>query len=207
MAQLSDLFSSTRKSKDISIEKAAKDLLIKKENLIAIEEGRWKDLPEQAFVKGFVKSYAQYLDLDVDHALALFRREYDERKYPQKPSFRKEKRSKFTPNFIVISTFIFAVIIFISYIVAQYLSILAAPRLQIFTPPDDTNTTVPVVQVSGKTDKGATVSIDGDFVALDQDGNFTYQLKLQNGRNVIEIIAAKRFSPKTKTTRIIRLTN
>ena len=208
MKTAGQLLSSKRKVKNISLTRAARDLAIKKENLQAIEEDQWEILPEPPIAKGFIKNYAQYLGLDPDYTLALYRREYDEAKYPKKlsPLIRQKRLlSLITPNRVVIFCTISLVLVFIGYLVIQYFSILAAPKLEVFTPADDLTTQISVVRLTGQTEKGAMLVVDGQFVAVDQEGNFSYELRLEEGRNEIEIIASKRLSPKSKVTKVIRL--
>jgi len=207
MVILGELFASQRKAKRISLKRAARDLAIKKEKLEALEQGQWQELPEAAFTRGFIKNYADYLGLDSKHALALFRREYDEAKYPPKSSVPRARRGlMLTPTRIFNLIFILAIFISVAYLLIQYLSILSAPKLKVSTPPDDFTASVPVIVISGQTEKGSQLSIDGQLVSIDPEGNFSYQLELEEGKNVIEIIASKRLSPKTKVVKIVRLT-
>lgn len=196
----------TRKAKRISLKTAARDLHLKREHLEAIEEGNWQNLPEPTFVKGFIKSYSQYLGLSSDHVLALYRREYDETKYPPKTFTLERKRLILTPNKLINLALVLAIVIFIVYLIIQYSSILSAPKLEVFTPPDDLTTSVPFIVVTGKVEKETTVAVDGQFVPIDAEGKFFYQLSLSEGRNVIEIIASQRLSPKTKVIKVVRLT-
>jgi cytoskeleton protein RodZ len=57
----------------ISVEDAATQLRINKRYLMALEEGRVKDLPGAAYAVGFVRSYATALGLDADDAVRRFR--------------------------------------------------------------------------------------------------------------------------------------
>ena len=57
----------------ISVEDAATQLRINKRYLLALEEGRVKDLPGAAYAVGFVRSYANALGLDADDAVRRFR--------------------------------------------------------------------------------------------------------------------------------------
>lgn len=195
-----------REAKGISISRAAHDLLIKKEQLESLEAGDWENLPEPPFVRGFIKNYGDYLGLDTQRLLALYRREYDASKHPSANlKGRKLKRFLITPTRIVTLASIFVVGLFVLYLIIQYLSIISSPKLDVFAPPSDTTTPAPVIRVDGKTQPGATVAVNGDFAAVDQEGNFQYQYTLKDGQNIIEIIAAKRLSPKSKVTRIVRL--
>lgn len=205
MKKFGDLFSVQRKKKRISIEKASKDLVIKAKYLEALENEDWQSLPEAAFAKGYVKSYALYLNLDPQYLLALYRREYDESKFPQKPTHRQEKRLFITPVKIINLTFIVGVIAFLVYIVLQYSSIFSSPKLEVTSPKNDQTISVPAIQVSGQTEKDATVSIGGSFVPVNEKGEFSKEYMLQDGKNTIEIIASFRLSPKNKVTRTVRL--
>jgi cytoskeletal protein RodZ len=206
MKGLGEILSEARKKKHISQSRAAADLLIKKEHIEALENQNWSDLPEPTFVKGFLKTYANYLSLDPVHVLAIYRREFDESKF-QKPhrNPRAEKRLFLTPSRIINLIFILAIAIFIAYIVITFSSVLSAPKLEVISPSADETTSVPVVQIVGKADSEATVSIEGQFVPVDSQGNFSKEYPLSEGKNVIEVIAAKRLSPKAKITRTIRL--
>jgi cytoskeleton protein RodZ len=57
----------------VSVEDAASQLRINKRYLMALEEGRVKDLPGAAYALGFVRSYATALGLDADDAVRRFR--------------------------------------------------------------------------------------------------------------------------------------
>jgi cytoskeleton protein RodZ len=57
----------------VSVEDAAIQLRINKRYLLALEEGRVKDLPGAAYAVGFVRSYATALGLDPDDAVRRFR--------------------------------------------------------------------------------------------------------------------------------------
>ena len=74
MNKFGDVLSKQRQLKNISIKNAAKKLLIKEDQLIALEEQNWQMLPESTFVKGYIKSYSEFLGLNPDNMIALYRR-------------------------------------------------------------------------------------------------------------------------------------
>lgn len=204
MKKLGEILAEARIEKNIEQEEVAKDLRIKVDLIQALEEGDWASLPEAAYVKGFIKNYADFLGLDSNRLLALHRAEYDERKYTQPPN-KQKKRLMLTPNLISPLTFSLTFLLFIGYLAIQYTSVLSAPNLEIYSPQDDITTTASVIEVSGKTEKETTISVDGELVPTDESGDFNYQIKLADGQNIIEIVASKRLSPKTKITRLVRL--
>ena len=196
-----------RTAKKISLKYASQKLLIKKDHLEALERQDWQKLPESTFVKGYITSYSKFLDLDVQKMLALYRREFDEKKFPKEENPKSQpKNLLITPKRIRNTVFFLAILGFIAYISVQYSSILSSSKLDLFQPPDDVTVSVPIIEISGKAESESQVSIDGEFVPIDQDGNFSYFYNLEEGQNMIEIIASKRLSPKTKITRTIRLT-
>lgn len=208
MESIGHKLSSNREKKKITIQKAASDLLIKVEILKAIEAEEWQKLPQAPFVKGFIQNYAEYLGLDVDHTLALFRRAYDEKKYIHKDtSIKKIKPNFLTPIRLMNAAFVTLVVIFIIYLALQYFSILQSPKLEVVIPEDNAQTTIPIVKVAGKTDKEATISVEGNLIGVDQDGNFQTEIKLDTGKNIITVIASKKLSPKAKIQRTVRLIN
>lgn len=204
MKKLGEILKEQRVARHLSTEEVASELLFKKEVVQALEDGDWGALPEAATVKGFIKNYADLLELDSGHLLALHRAEYDERKYTT-PQAKRKRRLMFTPNLIPPLTFAIAAVTFFVYLAVQYTSILSAPKVEIYTPQNDITTAAAVIEVSGKAEEDTTVSIDGELVPIDESGNFNYQMKLEDGRNVIEVVASKRLSPKTKKTIVVRL--
>lgn len=60
-----------RRGVDLAV--VADELRIHYEHLLALEEGRFDDLPGPAYVIGFLRSYAGYLELDADDLLRRFK--------------------------------------------------------------------------------------------------------------------------------------
>lgn len=205
MQKFGDLLLSARKKKKISLERAANDLVIKKNHLEALEGENWEQLPEPAFTKGYIKSYCDYLGLDTNYALALYRRDFDETKYPKKVAVKRERRFFITPNKIVNFIFALSIIAFLLYIIIQYSSILSSPRLEITNPKNNETTSAPAIKIEGETEKDATVAINGQFIPVNERGNFSHEYVLSEGKNTVEIVASFRLSPKNKIIKEIRL--
>lgn len=205
MKKLGEVFSQTRAKKRLSLKKVSKDLLIKIEYLEALEKEDYLRFEDITFAKAYIKSYSNYLGLDPDYTFALFRREFDENKFPKAKTEQKTRRFFFTPPRIINFLGVLALIIFIIYLSVLYSSILQAPKLEVYTPQNDESTAVNVINITGKVEKDSTLVINGKFTAVDLEGNFSSQYSLEDGENTIEIIASKRLSPKTKVTKTVRL--
>jgi len=66
-----------REEKGISIAKASSDLRLNKDYLRALESGDWSELPGRFYVRGFLRQYADYLEVDIRPELdALRTRDY-----------------------------------------------------------------------------------------------------------------------------------
>lgn len=54
-----------RRARGLDITDCAAAIYIRARYLTAIEDGRFGDLPDPAYVGGFVRAYAEYLDVDI----------------------------------------------------------------------------------------------------------------------------------------------
>jgi cytoskeleton protein RodZ len=66
---------------------ASRNLRIRLEYLLAIENGDFKALPGMTYAIGYVRTYAQYLGLDVERAISLFKTEASELNGPRQLIF------------------------------------------------------------------------------------------------------------------------
>lgn len=78
MTGLGTLFQEARLKQGLTIEEVAERTKIRTQFLIAIEEGRFNELPDQAYVRAFLRTYARALDLKPE-AIML---EYEARHAP-----------------------------------------------------------------------------------------------------------------------------
>lgn len=65
-----------RLAKKQDLRDIASYLCIRYQFLEALEEGRYKELPGEAYANGFIRSYADYLGLDAADILARYKREF-----------------------------------------------------------------------------------------------------------------------------------
>lgn len=84
MSKLGDLLKSEREKRGLSLHEIGMNLKINSKVLKAIEEGDEKNFPAKTFLRGFVKSYAQYLRLDVNQVLQMFQDEFGSTR-PEEP--------------------------------------------------------------------------------------------------------------------------
>lgn len=84
MTKLGELLKTEREKKGLSLHEIGMSLKINPKILKAIEDGNPNDLPAKTFLRGFIKSYAQYLRLDVKEILDMFQAEYGSTR-PEEP--------------------------------------------------------------------------------------------------------------------------
>lgn len=75
MSELGARLRQSREAQGISLAQAAVDTRILQQSIIALEEGAYHRLPSDVVIRGFVRNYAQYLDLPADEMIELYRRE------------------------------------------------------------------------------------------------------------------------------------
>jgi cytoskeletal protein RodZ len=72
MGELGDLLRKTREEKGLSFAQVEEVTKIRSDFLQALEEEDYDRLPAPAYVKGFLRNYALYLDLDPQQVLSLY---------------------------------------------------------------------------------------------------------------------------------------
>jgi len=112
---LGRLLKRTREERQIGLDEAFRATRIRRHTLEALENERWDELPSQVFVKGFLKTYADFLGLSKDMVLEL----YESSSPPEgdKAELLKQvrPRSKRWPLTVVLSLLALALIASIAY--------------------------------------------------------------------------------------------
>jgi len=70
---LGEILISAREAKGVTIDDAAKDTKITSRYLEALEREDFSGFPGEAYITGFLKNYGEYLDLEVDELLEVYR--------------------------------------------------------------------------------------------------------------------------------------
>ena len=108
--------SQVRKESKQKIDKISRILKIRSEFLVAIEEGSIEDLPEEVYLKGFIKSYANYFNLNIDQEMRMISSNYNESKNAKIENSEKITQIRSLPSAkIFVSVFIVFLIVIISW--------------------------------------------------------------------------------------------
>ncbi len=75
LSELGQLLRTAREEQGVSLEKIEQHTRIRQKFILAIEEGRYDDLPTPGHIHGFLRNYALYLGLDMEDVEALYTRD------------------------------------------------------------------------------------------------------------------------------------
>lgn len=205
---VSSILKSARVKKSVTLEAASQALKIQIRFLKALEEGRYEIFSSPVHLKGFLKNYASFLELNVDEILAFFRREYPQvdkvvLRDPVKPL--GSAAAVFTPERLIPMVGVLLILTFFTYLFIQYRAFASAPGLTVVQPKGDTRAVESVLNVSGRTDKDAVLSINGQTVSLSDTGEFSAAITLLDGVNVLGFISKNNLGRQSKVSRTVIL--
>lgn len=204
MIRLGQLLHQQRLRKRLSLEEVARDTKIKEAFLAAIERGEYNRLPSPAYAKGFVINYATFLGLPRTEVIALFRREFDEKRaYKVLPdSLTKQqafpaRRIKIQDSLLIIGIL---VMLFVGFLLFQYRAAFIAPPLHI-TSPNQSAVVSQDITIAGRTDNEASVTVNNEAVSVNSHGEFIKRISLFPGKSTVVISSKNRFGKETIVTR------
>lgn len=195
MKTVGALLKNAREEKGLSVAQIADQTKIKEKFLIALEESHWATLPNFPIASGFVKSYVQIVGVDLDHALALLRRDFPAAGYSELDKTQEMPMSSrfiWTPRATVVASLAGAFLLVGIYLFHQYMLFVAPPPLSVETTKNSEG-----LLVSGKTAPNATVEVNKRQVLLEKDGKFTIELDSGDLGEKVEIRATSRSGKST----------
>lgn len=191
----------------MSIAAVAQQTKIRPAYVRALEECRFTDIPYAViYQKHFIRRYAEAIGLKTPGLLQQFTvEEAPARPDQPQPIKRMSRRFQNLPALFKNLAVAMMVLGLISYLGWQVRSIVTPPALAVFTPPDGFVTTHPDLLIYGATVKEAQVSINGQKITTDREGQFKETLSLAPGINRLEITAKKRHGKTSQSTRHVIL--
>lgn len=209
MRTVGQILKEERERKFYTLEDIEKVTKIRVELLQALERDDYKKLPPPTFVQGFIKNYGKFLKLDVEKLLAIFRREFSDRKNPPRilESFSNplDKKINFTPKKLISIVVIGLILTFFIYLWFEYRFLVGPPSLSVVSPLDQTVFENSTIEVLGKTEPEAKIILNDQEVTVDSEGNFKQEMRLGEGMTKIVIIATSKFNKSYKIERTVYL--
>lgn len=114
---------------------------------------------------------------------------------------KKTRPLVITPKRIALFVFVLFLILVAWYFYREIGFLIKPPTLEVNQPPIDITSTEETIEIIGKTDPAAYLTVNGQEIYIDKEGNFKTQINLSQGLNVVKIQAKNRFN---KTNEIIR---
>ncbi|KKS33295.1 MAG: DNA-binding helix-turn-helix protein [Candidatus Amesbacteria bacterium GW2011_GWA2_42_12] len=207
MRTVGQILAQGRESRKLTVEDVARVTKIRANFLEAIEADDYQKLPSGAVAKGFIKNYSDYLDMNHEQVLAVFRRDFVEDEQgkivPRGMVQPVNETSIWNPKttFIAFLALIFTV--FGGYLFYQIRILTGPPPLTLESPKDGIIIHEDTVRVFGSTDPEATLSIDGQLVALEKGGQFEFRIPVQMGENKVTVTAISKYKKTRSITRTV----
>jgi len=196
-----------REEAGLSFEEVSRVLKIQSKFLRALEKGNWAVFSDPVHIKGFLRNYAEFLGTNPEEVLAFWRREYDETKAGGRSLsvLKPIKMTKFvlSPDVILAAVSALLILSFFGYIYFQYRSFVGAPQLVLEHPVQNVTTAKELINVLGRVDKDAKLTINGQEISLNEDGSFAVAVPLVDGINTLNFVAANKLGRETKLTRTV----
>ena len=197
---LGERLKSLRRRKRLTLEKAEEETKVRLKYLLALEKGDYSHLPADVFAIGFLVKYIELLGGPKDELIMLYKRERSKVERPElfSPQTQfKERKIYLTPKIMFWGVLFLALAGLTGYIFYAVKNFTSPPNLAISSPVTESVIRQDKVEIIGKTDEGATLTINDQVVLIDDRGNFQEVAKLQPGLNSIEIKAVNRLKKET----------
>lgn len=182
---------------------------IRTQYLEALELDDYRKLPSGTVAKGFIKNYSEFLGLNPEHILAIFRRDFVENQQgqiiPRGMSSPVGNTSLWTPKTTIIAVMSTILTVFAAYLIYQYHILTGPPPLSVTLPFDNFVTSETTVEVSGVTDPEATLSINDQLVILEKGGRFAFRVPITSGENTLLIVASSKSGKMSTVNRKVVL--
>ncbi len=195
MITAGEILKKKRETLGRSIEVSSQETKIQRRFLKYIENNEFDKFDSEVFLTGFIKIYSQYLGLDTEKVLALYRRSKPQKKTKKEisiePIWTKYKKIMLTPKSIITILSIIFFVLILGYIGLQIYKFQSPPKLTITYPEDNMTTTGEALSVEGSAQAGAIIEVNSDIVIIDNQGNFKKDILLKEGINIITIKARK----------------
>ena len=202
---LSEFLKEKRQNKNLSLEKLSDITKIQIFNLEALENGQFEKLPPSVYRTGIFKRLAKILDIDEKEIMEMYDNEtqvvetsadYNNIVKPKKENFR----FVLTPRkSIAIFSAVLLVSLFV-YLWYQFDFLVGPPNL-VINLKEDLITQEGTITLKGKTDNRVDLTVNGENIYVSPSGDFSKDILLASGINIIEVKVINNFG---KTTKIIR---
>jgi len=203
---LGSILKAARTKSGYSLEQAEAETKISAKYLRALEDGQYSQMPAEAYNVGYVRCYAEFLGLNPERIVQLYRLERsDHNLTPQEMRQLRPKRVGdwsflITPKLLGILGMIAVFGTVSGYIVFQVKKFAQPPTLEITNVPTEFTSDKDTVVLEGSTVQGAVVSMNSEPIFVTADGTFSQDVQLSPGLNQILVQAKNRAEKESRLT-------
>ena len=196
---LGEILTQARLTSRLDIRALSTATRVQEKYLRAFEAGDYRALPELVYQRFFLRTIADVLGLD---GTALLERHEFELAQAVGAQHAHQRIPRYVSRlaFLVAPRLLSAIGVGCAVLVAlvglglEIRHIVIPPPLTLENPVDGALLKDPTVAVTGKTEQGVAVRVNGELVYLNPDGSFVEPVHLHHGLNVIKISARKTHS-------------
>lgn len=203
-----------RSDRRISLSEASKHTRIQVKYLECLEDGRYEKLPADVYTRGFLKNYADFLNIDANILIRLYEKEkgIKDNLERNKSGEQNQKHAKplrlnpfvLTPKIITISIIALFTLGGFFYLYKEVGSFASAPSLVVLSPEQNAFISGNSVLVEGRTEKDAKLYVNDQPILVNDEGKFREDLTLQAGNNFINVKAVNKFEKETIQTMTVQ---
>ena len=206
---MADKLKNLRLNKEITVETLAKKINIPTKYIVSLENGQQDNLPGDIYVRAWLKKIANFYEIDANGLLVDYQLEKNINSKISKDIKIENKRAIKSSRFLRPRTLRWLVVggvvlVLLVYLVFEIVNIIFPPYLNITQPSNNFKTKETSVEIIGQTKSEAQVMINGELIALDQEGKFKKVVNLTIGLNNLQISAKKKHS-RTKYLELLIL--
>jgi cytoskeletal protein RodZ len=199
---LGEYLSQIRNQLNLDIKTVSILTQIKPSYIELLEQGNFSALPGDVYVRGFLKSLANFFRIKEQILIDQYEKERGFEILKPKVKSSRLKLS-LTPKTIILGFSLLVALAALAYVANEIRSVLAPPFLALDEPDSDQTVDSNSIVVSGKSEIGAEVFINNQPVLTDSSGQFTENLLLSAGLNIVEVTEKNKFNKVSKITRQI----
>lgn len=208
MLTVGNLLKKARENAGKTLEDVSHATKIKVAYLKNIEDNQFDGVATSTHVKGFIRNYASFLNLDSESLVAIYRRQIGEEEKPLKRKGKTLNRKAFviTPSVVISGILATFFIVVISYLIIQFYRVQQPPKLALASPKEATVTVNSTpFEITGATESDTLVTVNGTQIQIKPDQTFAYTVELLPGDNIFTIEAWKRAIEEKKSTKVVNV--
>jgi cytoskeletal protein RodZ len=202
---IGNIVKNAREKRGLDLSVCATYLKIQIRFLQAIENDDYKIFENSYQAQGFFSNYAEFLDLNITNLLPRWKKDVSDF-FPNEEfnvkKFYKPKKSRSIKIVLTMEKILYffgalGVLIFFIYVYTTYQSTMYNPKLVITKPENNSIVETDIVDIFGKTDADAVLSLNNEKLTIQTDGNFSTSLKLSEGINNFKFSSVNPYGKET----------